>query len=727
MVEESLSTITPSLNQITDNLAEETSINQNLQENKIDENDDFEFEQEEYEPDSDEENFFFKDFSKDSNNAKSKNTTHRRKRKSNKPNNQFNLSSFAKDLHDHRLSVIQPRQSTIVMTEDDEEELERLLQLQRQRMSIMTINESTDSLNISPPPMPSLDKMKQYSPTPFKQDSTPPSFIAAKKDEELPKPTLSLPKEDQVQEASVSETLPNISTSFRKDVLHKSSSATIDKKSDTIISQDSGFTSQNEDTSSNKIALDDEEEVPFTNTNEPIKRDTIKYFASQPNIPIVRRSISTASIKQQPQEHHVWKKHSVYPVVELEPSIPRLPYIPPLIPEPTPTTPASIPRPTSSYDQRKQKARKSLSMDNLQLDAGTSVTSAALDWIDGDSQPKSQAPLSNISLKPKSRGLFGSLRQVSRSKTTAHHSGNHVNPIRGLVRNLSTNTHQSSSSAGMSRAAMAVIQHNVAKHEQKQQPQKQPDIISQFISRASSTKIVNMDNKKERNQVVRRTIIYVQPDSLHQLLKNGGDGVNIPPLPNRNTVMSEESQEGEREYITATKISRQTSVRKKVVERGQLQSMNEDELIPPAQRPSSTSSSSLSSSSSSSNMSYMEGVELREMSDGSVMWGIVKKEGNRKSFYAPNKRDNKFELVAEEEEEGDNPPPIPKRSPHRQPSSRMKPKTDVYYSNDVTLPNLLKLMQHPGDMQTYLNEKSMDSVDDQLDEMIKIISSQQQK
>jgi hypothetical protein len=116
-----------------------------------------------YEPDSDtEENFFFQDFSKDSSSSKPKKTNNTRRRRSQKVMSKFDLSSFARDLHDHRLSVIQPRQSKIIMTEDDEFELEKLLERQRQRMSIMTVNTMASTEELVVPPMPSLDLIKPH-------------------------------------------------------------------------------------------------------------------------------------------------------------------------------------------------------------------------------------------------------------------------------------------------------------------------------------------------------------------------------------------------------------------------------------------------------------------------------------------------------------------------------------------------------------------------------------
>ncbi|GAA5805130.1 hypothetical protein HPULCUR_010643 [Helicostylum pulchrum] len=701
-----------------------------IQEQEFDFSDDEEPMKEMYEPDSDtEENFFFQDFSADNKSTKKKNQTRQR---ANKALSRFDLSSFARDLHDHRLSVIQPRDSKIIMTEDDELELEKLLERQRQRMSMMTmVTDSNESLP-PPPPMPALDIIKSHQ-----------------------KPTNQVPiKNDPVVEKT------------------------------TIIKQ--------EHTPIKKVDLvQQDDEVSHIITNTAPLRPSVSSSSSMlaPKIDQLKRSVSATSIK------------SNAPTLQLRP------------------TGSSQLRPNapSIRTPSKLSARKSCSMDNISLkidENEPSVTSAALDWISEDSsqnptsflykkavpikkQPSPPPPVQPI----KSRGLFGSLRQVSRSKT---HSGNGVNSIKGLVRNFSSSHKPVDRDPGMSRAAMAVLQHNASKQENNTaapEPTIEPrksrsrtksdaNIISNLISRASSnrknnnaTKIVNMeDAAKKRAQVVRRTIIYVQPDSLHDMLKNGGN-VPPPPLPipsakssTRNTVFSESSLSPDdetvrsKEYVTATKIVRQTSVRKRVVEdtvtteplaaaaaesnlgllsrngsrrRYQLKSVNENEFAKSDLKHTYDSSGGRSSE----NSDYLEGVELREMSDGSVVWGLVKKQGNRKSFFTPNKH-NEYEQVEEEVEEGEvkrrptistsssslsavTPPPIPKRSPRRQET------TDVYYSNQMTLPSLLKMMQdqHPGDdddesddEENYeVKRRAMASVDDQLDEMMRILTTPQQQ
>ncbi|KAK4519702.1 uncharacterized protein ATC70_009942 [Mucor velutinosus] len=858
------------------------------QDDEDDEDDEYlddqdELQHEEYEPESDtEENFFFQDFSGNSKPKKrTTNNLNGRRRRSQKVMSKFDLSSFARDLHDHRLSVIQPRESRIIMTEDDELELEKLLERQRQRMSMMTMSGSTDSFKVIPP-LPSLDLIKPHTTT------------------VLPSPSLPTPVQQAVtKEKEITEDLevPTMNSDHGSSTTNSFSSV---NGSSPANSSRGSYPShmEHDDEDSNKIAIESEQEddegitvttdVPQELTTTPktpipvsltpvasSSSSSIRHQQSQFKLDQLKRSVSTTSIKSN-------KSSSQF--------------------RPAPTPLARIRDENEPAESRlhKQQARKSMSMDDMQskLDINeSSVTSSALDWINEDSRPSSRikeflpiqnqadAPLLYQQAKPsKSRGLFGSLRQVSRSKTH-HHSGNAggVSSLKGLVRNFSTshqtrpnnlsdsNSCTTSDTTGMSRAAMAVIQHNVAKHEQKKASPVIPDekkqdelsqptqqkarqraksdannssgsrLIAQLLSRASSsnksrrnnsTKIVNMEEDsaaKQRAQVVRKTIIYVQPDSLHNLLKNGGDGssIKVPPVPRptkpqeldvetRNTMLSDGSLSPDddtirsKEYFTATKVSRQTSVRKRVVEtqeenttdtttsssplkqstahtndhtsaggmlsrsgsrrRWQLQSMDEEDIL----------SSSHHNEQKTDN--YMEGVELREMSDGSVVWGVVKKQGNRKSFYAPNKQ-NQLELVEDGEDNDDEeiahgedyfrnkfmkesisstaplthlqqqqqqqqalPPPIPRRSPRRQiPADPVlhtnnNTKTDIFYSDQVTLPSLLRMMQeqqdqheYPGDiseedeqddMQQYLfNERAMSSVDDQLDEMMRILTA----
>ncbi|GAN08543.1 hypothetical protein MAM1_0210c08057 [Mucor ambiguus] len=842
-----------------------------------------ELQHEEYEPESDtEENFFFQDFSGNSKPKKrTTNNLNGRRRRSQKVMSKFDLSSFARDLHDHRLSVIQPRESRIIMTEDDELELEKLLERQRQRMSMMTMSGSTDSFKVIPP-LPSLDLIKPHTTTVLPSPSSPTSAqqpVAKKKEitEDLEVPTMN------------SDHGSSTTNSFSS--ANGSSSANSSRGS-----YPSHVEHDNED--SNKIAIESEKEddegITAATTDVP------QELATTPKTPIPASltpvaSISSSSIRHQHNQFKLGQLKRSVSTTSIKSNKSSSQF------RPAPTPLPRIRDENEPVESRlhKQQARKSMSMDDMQskLDINeSSVTSSALDWINEDSRPSSRikeflpiqnqadAPLLYQQAKPnKSRGLFGSLRQVSRSKTH-HHSGNAggVSSLKGLVRNFSTshqtkpnnlsdsNSSTTSDTTGMSRAAMAVIQHNVAKHEQKKASPVIPDekkqdepsqpaqqkkrqraksdannssgsrLIAQLLSRASSsnktrrsnsTKIVNMEEDsaaQKRAQVVRKTIIYVQPDSLHNLLKNGGDGssIKVPPVPRpakpqeidveaRNTFLSDGSLSPDddtirsKEYFTATKVSRQTSVRKRVVEaqegnttdtttssplkesanahtnnhtsaggmlsrngsrrRWQLQSMGEDDIL------------STSDQHEQKTDNYMEGVELREMSDGSVVWGVVKKQGNRKSFYAPNKQ-NQLELVEDGEDNEDEedahgedyfrnkvmkkssssttplthlqqqqqqqqalPPPIPRRSPRRQIQAdpvlhTNNTKTDIFYSDQVTLPSLLRMMQeqqeqheYPGDIseedeqddiqQYMLNERAMSSVDDQLDEMMRILTA----
>ena len=608
-----------------------------------------------YEPESEEENYFFQDFSEES----SKNTKKKKRtivhRVEDEPKKMFDLSSFAKDLHDNRLSVIQPRQSTIIMTEEDEKQLETLLQ-QRKQMG------SSESLLVirQPSPLPSIER----------------------------KPS----RHETIKEEEEEQIVPQLSN-------HHSAANSVSSTISTV----SSHIIQEEDGMSEKIGTQK-------------KITSFLYYFIDLLIEIddpVEINIDPSSSSSPPRPPTITPQQEI-PSPIAPPSLP-----PPPIPSLAATAATTTTTTTTTKTQPDLDLKSSKSTSSIQsnIKRSTSTTSntiikTPLNRKKSVLQEEAKSPRKSISMdnlkaidikpvKSPSRSLFGSLRQVSRSKTTS--SGGHSSAFKGLVRNMSTShkpTH-----GGMSRAAMAVIQHE---QQQEKEPKRATSrLISQLISKAArhrnsntSTKIVNKkENNTNRAQVVRRTIIYVQPDSLHDLLKNGGEGTKIASSrvsdgslsPDDETVRS-------KEYVTATKVVRQTSVRKRVVnnpeddkKRWQLKSMDEHDLAVPAKE------------------EYMEGLELREMSDGSVIWGIVKQQGNRKSFFAP---DNMYV------EEDELPPPIPKRSPKRQVLADND--TDIYYSNEITLPNLLKMMEqqetHPGDEL---------SVDDQLDEMMRILTSQQ--
>lgn len=212
-----------------------------------------ELEQEEYEPESDtEENFFFQDFSGNSKPKKRTTTTNSngRRRRSQKVMSRFDLSSFARDLHDHRLSVIQPRESRIIMTEDDELELEKLLERQRQRMSVMTMSGSTDSLKVIPP-LPSLDLIKPHTTAvlPSPSSPTPPLPPTAAK---------SVIKKKEAAEDLEIEKMPNMNSDHGSSTTNSFSST--NGSSSPANSSRGSYPShiEHDDEDSNKIAVESE-------------------------------------------------------------------------------------------------------------------------------------------------------------------------------------------------------------------------------------------------------------------------------------------------------------------------------------------------------------------------------------------------------------------------------------------------------------------------------------
>ncbi|KAL0088611.1 hypothetical protein F4703DRAFT_1792770 [Phycomyces blakesleeanus] len=431
---------------------------------------------------------------------------------------------------------------------------------------------------------------------------------------------------------------------------------------------------------------------------------------------------------------------------------------------------------------------------------------------------------------PKPQGLFGTLRQVggiNRSQGS----------FRGLIRNFSTGNHRQqesgsddgapgdsfSESRGMSRAAMAVIHHSVVNSKPVEEPgldkprphvltannsipslssnHQSPNesiavsktgggtrLISQLLAKAIKPKktkkagagadlsldINSSAVQLPRSQVVRRTIIYVQPDSIP--LSDFLDGQDVPPLPcPLNPVLSQATWKSKKldENISTESL---------------LQSSSSASVVPPT-RPRRNGDSpgigtlNRAADQLSPTTPCLQGLELREMSDGSVEWGLVKKKGNRKSFYRPSGPAqlppssslpspafsssssstsvpfSQTRLLVEDEIEDDvededwfdnhllaimasdtdlpkpngsnaNAPAIPRRSPRRPqancintPESTLKKAdTDIYYAPTMTLPNLLHMMasNNDGDL---LGEKTGKSIEDELDDMMKMFAS----
>ncbi|KAI7886341.1 hypothetical protein K492DRAFT_233612 [Lichtheimia hyalospora FSU 10163] len=335
----------------------------------------------------------------------------------------------------------------------------------------------------------------------------------------------------------------------------------------------------------------------------------------------------------------------------------------------------------------------------------------------------------------KSLGLFGSLRQVTSRTRSQSASGG----IRGLVRSLSTTVHRSSTSPSLSQlsqkmtpAAVAAIHHHTGQDDSDDDDFKESGkgmrMFSQLVGRVRrssrrGTKRINMDtpsspttHKKdnERSKIVRRTIIYVRPDT-----ENFMKTIEQPALDHHSS-STYNYHHHQPSLLSSSPTSIETSQDK--------------------QHDTSLQDNPL------------KGIELREMSDGSVSWGIVKKEGNRKSFYDPFNRESKYAVEETDDDEEDinehlldlsnqqhdnpntnlvsntPPPPIPKRSPQRRQQQQQQAAqhistvtnkkdsstTDIYYAPDV-----LWLLDMISDQEKL---KHSPSVEEQLDEVIRAFS-----
>ncbi|KAI8143441.1 hypothetical protein BJV82DRAFT_93968 [Fennellomyces sp. T-0311] len=513
------------------------------------------------------------------------------------------------------------------------------------------------------------------------------------------------------------------------------------------------------------------------------------------------------------------------------------------------------PQPSSSTSrlheqERKRRVRKSMSMDEIHRmaitqDEKTQVSEApTVEPIEEDSSEKKTltSSISSPSLSPwslhksgstrkppshtkkenpekptstrsstpgqKAIGLFGSLRQASRSHQ----------PFRGLVRNLSsagsyyrgrhsTASTVSTESGVMSRAAMAVMEHqkkedtsNTKHHTTSNtkstlstmttMPQEEPDnggnLITHLLAKASksrrTTKTVNMNHEdtkstrreKTKSRVVRRTIIYVPPDSINfmkTLKQNDSAGLrskkntaHAPPLP---ADMLEKMRQLQKS-TTPTKTPRRSVDNNS--NKAEESSANNDDSDDLGSVLNYYDDDSLYDyyQNRESGVPHLEGLEVREMSDGTVEWGIVKKQGNRKSFFV---QDNKRTVEEEEEEDEEKieeqvlalmglsvphdkhhpsgtPPPVPRRSPRRridsaeqqmlqqqqqqqQDNRRAKhistihsrkdaSTTDVYFAPQQTLPSLLQMIADSAQEEEEQGKRRKQaSVEEQLDEMMR--------
>ncbi|KAI9493340.1 hypothetical protein BDB00DRAFT_823605 [Zychaea mexicana] len=697
----------------------------------------------------------------------------------------FDLSAFANHLHENRLSMMQLRQ-TVHLSEEDEKELMQLLE-KRKSMAPTRESHSDTAADVQDqfvessssdelrPPVPLLvppQRPVSKKPSLLLQKLKGSSHSAAKELDPV-EPTPSLSAEQQQQQA---ERKRRVRKSMSMDEIHRMTTAKKDEK--TLVSEAPTVPSIQEVDVSNKKTL-----APSTST---------------------------------PSLMAPWNMH----------------------------------KSSSSSSTRKLASFTSNNNNNNNYDDASKSSSAS-------DTPKPQRTASTTPGQ-KAIGLFGSLRQASRSHQ----------PFRGLVRNLSSAgsyyraRHSSANgtveTGGMSRAAMAVMEHqqgnNNTSHSSSvgtRTPSKDAktkltatttmtssmsttatattntnapfttaaedhgegsgggNLLTTLLAKASKsskrTKTVNMNHhnssanssssrrrEKTKSRVVRRTIIYVPPDSLNFMKtlqqQGGGDDISAglrkkgpaPPLPPDMLEKMRQLQKSPSSKPTSRKptlLSRHSEIEKDDADlstgssssrSSKQQDDNDNTRASTVGTQEEDATDDLGSilnyyddgslydyyqSRDSPTVPQLEGLELREMSDGTVEWGIVKKQGNRKSFYV---HDNKRRDVEEEEEEeedeekieeqvlalmglgvhGDaskqslapsttttttttSPPPVPRRSPRRRIDSaeqQMQQQqqqhvdnhrakhistihsrkdastTDVYFAPQQTLPSLLQMI-----------------------------------
>lgn len=736
----------------------------------FDSDDDEEYDEE------DEAGLFFKDFSPDA--PRLSTVLNKKKRASRKASSKkattrmskFDLMSFANHLHDNRLSVMQLRESRIALTEEDEQELIKLLEKRKSMAN-----------SVHQMPLPSDESIPAVPPLPDNADKE-----HEGDDDDAPvESSTSTTQEENKEQNAVDDA----------DGLHKD-----------IDEQQAEKKEEENDTAS--PSLDTTPKAPL---EEPTASLLIEKEVSRKRR--VRKSMSMDEIHRMQQAQEEKTLIEMEPIQEVEPSL------------------SSSSTHKSSNNNNKGDSK--VAPPNITIKPSTSTPSIK--------SRHSESP--KPSPRNKAIGLFGSLRQASRAT-----------PLRGLVRNLSTNASRLSRQASFTRsstsntfntkfasssratlatqngedlspAARAVMQHNdkqqrkkdnkknnVEEQQQQQQPQedspKKSRLLTHLLAKAgkarrtktvnmassSSTSTANKRRDKTKSKIVRRTIIYVPPDSLN-FMKNlekgdidtsktptsAGGAQNelsaMPPLPNDMMKRIQQYNNGEEESGNPSEDQQQHHD-----ELDSVLNYYDDESLYDYYR------------NRESSVPQLEGLELREMDDGTVEWGIVKKQGNRKSFFAahgmsvsssaeqhgtttPTTSDVAHEMMEEEDDEEDeekieehvlrlmglpvpatssspkdaqlnntqsSPPPVPRRSPRRRMESQQQHEddeqdhrrakhistihsrkdastTDVYFAPQQTLPSLLQMIANTsgGDDGDHEQEKKHASVEEQLDEVMR--------
>lgn len=742
----------------------------------FDSDDDEEYDEE------DEVGLFFKDFSPDA--PRLSTVLNKKKRASRKASSKkattrmskFDLMSFANHLHDNRLSVMQLRESRIALTEEDEQELIKLLEKRKSMAN-----------SVHQMPLPSDESIPAVPPLPDNADKE-----HEQEDAPVESSTSTTQEENKAQNATAA--------ADDDDGLHKDidEQQPVEKKEE----------EKENDTAS---SLDTTPKAPL---EEPAASLLIEKEVSRKRR--VRKSMSMDEIHRMQQAQEEKTLVEMEPIQEVEPSL------------------SSSSTHKSHNNNNNNKSDSKVAPPNITIKPSTSTPSIK--------SRHSESP--KPSPRNKAIGLFGSLRQASRAT-----------PLRGLVRNLSTNASRLSRQASFTRsstsntynnkfasssratlatqngedlspAARAVMQHNDKQQrkkdskknndeeqEQQQQPQeesspKKSRLLTHLLAKAgkarrtktvnmasSSTSTANKRRDKTKSKIVRRTIIYVPPDSLN-FMKNlekgdidtsktptttsGQDDLTaMPPLP--NDMMKRIQQYNEESGSNPSEELQQHHD-----ELDSVLNYYDDESLYDYYR------------NRESSVPQLEGLELREMDDGTVEWGIVKKQGNRKSFFAahgmnvscspeqngtttPTKSDVAHEMMEEEDDEEDeekieehvlrlmglpvptppspknnthlsastSPPPVPRRSPRRRMESSSSNQqqqheddeqdhrrakhistihsrkdastTDVYFAPQQTLPSLLQMIANTsgGDDGDHEQEKKHASVEEQLDEVMR--------
>ncbi|KAI9319881.1 hypothetical protein BX666DRAFT_2024928 [Dichotomocladium elegans] len=664
---------------------------------------------------------FFKEFS--THPPKPKRHSNHRKSIKVRRMSKFNLMAFANHLHQNRLSVMQLRESRILLTGEDELELTRLLE---QRKSMMPGPGAPPLMPPLPPPsanLPPLPSLSDFEGGNGQKSSDHSEFrseAASAEATSKSSPPVVVVSDELCKTDGMPITTLSKKASRRRQVVRKSMS--MDEIRRGIASRQDKDHSGDMDTIQEDTATTwASEKVEEEKTDEQQKMSQQIQSPSAPATIAPEPSVSTSYLKSKFELGSGTRAKAIGLFGSLRHATSRS----------TPFKGLVRNLSSASLSARYSQGAK----------AAAAAATAAIQRKDKDKESDQEQQQQQ---QPEDRSRHRLFHNKKKSRGDLEETGSTMSPAAQAVMQLDKKKEKKNKKAAD--AATTIHEHTPSKG----------GLLTHLLAKAGKarrTKAVNMTSKrkdKTKSRVVRRTIIYVPPDSLN--FAGNPNDANHTVRGNKNN-SSSNSISGKQTQPMPTDMSEKLRLHRietsEAEDNGAEANYYDDESLYDYYR----------SRESSVATPQLEGLELRELEDGTVEWGIVKKQGNRKSFYAHGQDS----YTEEDDDDGDEehvlkmmglsvpstlsltsasspPPPLPRRSPRRRLDSEHDrvaehistitspdaSTTDVYYAPQQTLPDLLRMIadqekKEEEDEEAYLDErrKKQASVEEQLDDMMR--------